>query len=372
LVNGEQWLADLSGKKHLMRIAQVAPLYESVPPKLYGGTERIVSYLTEELVRQGHDVTLFASGDSLTRAELVPVCPRALRLDENCIDPLAHHMVLLDAVFAHRRKFDIVHFHVDYLHFAMTRETGITSLTTLHGRLDLPDLVPLYRTYREMPVSSISDAQRLPLPWLNWQGTIYHGLPPNHCEFSANTNGYLVFVGRTSPEKGLDEAIRIAKLAGMPLKIAAKIDRVDLAYFKAHIKPFLEDPRIEFLGEVGFPQKNDLLGGAVALLFPIAWPEPFGIVMIEAMACGTPVIAYPCGSVPEIIDQGVTGFIVPDAAAAVDAIKEIGSINRANCRKLFEERFTSTRMSAQYLRLYETLVREEGEIIPAPSGVPIG
>ena len=355
-----------------MRIAQVAPLYESVPPKLYGGTERIVSYLTEELVQLGHEVTLFASGDSLTRAELVPVCPRALRLDEKCIDSYAHHMLLLDAVFARRHQFDIVHFHIDYLHFLMTRETGLTSLTTLHGRLDISDLVPLYRAFRDMPVSSISDAQRLPLPWLNWQQTIYHGLPTNHYDFNRETDGYLVFMGRTSPEKGLDEAIQIAKRAGMPLKIAAKVDRADLEYFKTQIQPRLNHPGIEFIGEVGFPQKNDLLGRAAALLFPIAWPEPFGIVMIEALACGTPVIAYPHGSVPEVIEQGVTGFIVPDSDAAVDAVLEIGSIDRAACRQRFEDRFTATRMCEQYVRLYEALVRQGGEVISAPSGVPIG
>src|SRR5246127_1182058 len=340
-----------------MRIAQVAPLYESVPPKLYGGTERIVSYLTEELVQLGHEVTLFASGDSLTRAELVPVSPKALRLNETCIDSYAHHMLLLDAVFSRRRQFDILHFHIDYLHFLMTRETGLTSLTTLHGRLDFPDLVPLYRAFREMPVSSISDAQRQPLPWLNWQGTIYRGLPHNQYEFSANTNGYLVFVGRTSPEKGLDEAVRIAKLAGMPLKIAAKVDRADLEYFKTHIKRILDDPQIEFLGEVGFPQKNDLLGGAVALLFPIAWPEPFGIVMIEAMACGTPVIAYPYGSVPEVIEDGVTGFLVHDVNSPAPAVKKISKIDRAQCRQRFEQRFSLARMTKDYLAIYDRIVR---------------
>ena len=355
-----------------MRIAQVAPLYESVPPKLYGGTERIVSYLTEELVQLGHEVTLFASGDSLTRAELVPVCPRALRLDEKCIDPYAHHMVLLDAVFVRRQQFDIVHFHIDYLHYLMTRETGLTSLTTLHGRLDIPDLVPLYRAFRDMPVSSISDAQRVPLPCLNWQKTIYHGLPTSHYDFSQETDGYLVFMGRTSPEKGLDEAIRIPRRAGMPLKIAAKVDRADVEYFNTQIKPSLNQPGVEFLGEVGFPQKNELLGRAAALLFPIAWPEPFGLVMIEALACGTPVIAYPCGSVPEVVEQGVTGFIVPDCDAAVDAVREIGAIDRAMCRRQFEDRFTASRMADQYASLYEALARQRGEIVPAPSGVPIG
>jgi glycosyltransferase involved in cell wall biosynthesis len=355
-----------------MRIAQVAPLYESVPPKLYGGTERIVSYLTEELVQQGHDVTLFASGDSMTQAELVPVCPQALRLNDKCIDPLAHHIVMIDSVLARRREFDIIHFHIDYLHFPMTRETGATTLTTLHGRLDMQDLKPLYRVFRDMPVSSISNAQRRPLPWINWQGTVYHGLPKNHYEFSPDSRGYLVFMGRTSPEKGIDEAIAIAKEVGLPLKIAAKVDRADLDYFKSTIKPLLKEPGVEFLGEVGFPQKNELLGGAVAMLFPIAWPEPFGIVMIESMACGTPIIAYRCGSVPEVIDDGVNGFIVSDRKSAVEAVRNIETIDRAVCRQRFEERFTAPDMCSNYLGLYEALVRQEGEILSAPSGVPIG
>jgi len=355
-----------------MRIAQVAPLFESVPPKLYGGTERIVSYLTEELVQQGHDVTLFASGDSMTQAELVPVCPKALRLNDTCIDPLAHHIVMIDSVLARRRQFDIIHFHIDYMHFPLIRETEATTLTTLHGRLDIPDLLPLYQAFRDMPVASISNAQRRPLPWLNWQGTIYHGLPQNHYEFSPQSRGYLVFMGRTSPEKGLDQAIQIAKASGFPLKIAAKVDRADTQYFKDTIHPLLSEPGIEFLGEVGFPQKNEVLGGAVAMLFPIAWPEPFGIVMIESLACGTPVIAYPCGSVPEVIEDGVTGFIVPDTKSAVDAVRNIGLIDRALCRRRFEERFTAHNMCSNYLGLYEALVRQEGKIIPAPSGVPIG
>jgi glycosyltransferase involved in cell wall biosynthesis len=355
-----------------MRIAQVAPLYECVPPKLYGGTERIVSYLTEELVRQGHEVTLFASGDSLTRANLVPICPEALRLNANCFDQLAHHVRMLEAVVAHQNEFDIIHFHIDYLHFPLTRAMGWTTLTTLHGRLDIRDLVPLYQDFREMPVSSISNAQRRPLPWLNWQGTIYHGLPDNQYEFSARSDGYLAFLGRTSPEKGLDRAIEIAQRAGMPLKIGAKIDAADREYFETRIKPLLNGPKIEFLGEVGFPEKNELLGGAAALLFPITWPEPFGIVMIEAMACGTPVIAYPQGSVPEVVEDGLTGFIVADADAAVDAVGRIGCIDRAICRQRFQQRFTSRGMSSRYLCLYQALLRQEGETISTSSGVPIG
>src|SRR5437868_3270066 len=355
-----------------MRIAQVAPLYESVPPKLYGGTERIVSYLTEELVKQGHDVTLFASGDSMTQASLIAVCPRALRLDPQCVDQLAHHTLLLEAVVAMQEQFDVIHFHLDYLHFPLTRVMGWTTLSTLHGRLDIPDLVPLYQTFREMPVSSISDSQRAPLPWLNWQGTVHHGLPENHYDFSPKSGGYLAFLGRTSPEKGLDQAIAIARQAGMPLKVGAKVDRSDAEYLESCIKPLLADRDIEFLGEIGFPEKNELLGGAEALLFPIVWPEPFGIVMIEAMACGTPVIAYPAGSVPEVVEEGVTGFIVPNADAAVKAIHKIESFDRAACRRRFEERVTASLMSSQYLRLYETLVGSQGEPIPDSSGVPIG
>ena len=355
-----------------MRIAQVAPLYESVPPKRYGGTERIVSYLTEELVKQGHEVTLFGSGDSLTQARLVAVCPRALRLDAQCMDPLAQHVLLLEAIVAMSNQFDIMHFHLDYLHFPLSRVMGWTTLSTLHGRLDIPDLVPLYQSFREMPVSSISDSQRKPLPWLNWQGTIHHGLPENHYDFSPRSGGYLAFLGRTSPEKGLDQAIAIARQAGMPLKIGAKVDKVDAEYFDSCLKPLMGGKDIEFLGEVGFPEKNELLGGAAALLFPIVWPEPFGIVMLEAMACGTPIIAYRQGSVPEIIEDGVNGFIVQDVDEAVQAVRNIESFDRSTCRRRFEQRFTASRMSSQYLRLYEKLLRSEGEPIRTSSGVPIG
>ena len=355
-----------------MRIAQVAPLYESVPPKLYGGTERIVSYLTEELVKQGHDVTLFASGDSLTQAKLVPVCPRALRLDAQCVDQLAHHVVLLEAVMAQRHQFDVIHFHIDYLHFPLTRAMGWTSLTTLHGRLDIPDLVPLYQTYRDIPVSSISNAQREPLPWLNWQGTVHHGLPESRYDFSPKSSGYLAFLGRTSPEKGLDQAIEIAKRVGMPLKVGAKIDSVDAEYFETCLKPLMANQDVEFLGEIGFPEKNELLGGAAAMLFPIVWPEPFGIVMIEAMACGTPVIGYSQGSVSEVLEHGLTGYIVSDLEGAVKAVHDLPSFDRAACRRRFEERFTASKMSSRYFRLYESLVRSQGEPIPTARGVPIG
>jgi glycosyltransferase involved in cell wall biosynthesis len=340
-----------------MRIAQVAPLYESVPPTLYGGTERVVSWLTEELVRLGHAVTLFASGDSLTTARLVPGCKKALRLDSNCVDQLAHHVVMLDQVFNEKENFDLIHFHVDYLHFPLSRQEQVPHVTTLHGRLDLPDLVPLYRHFRDMPVISISGAQRKPLPWANWQGTVHHGLPRESFSVGGGAGGYLAFLGRTSPEKGLDQAIEIAKRAGMPLKIAAKIDRVDVEYFENVIRPLLDHPLIDFIGEIGYPEKNVFLGNAAALVFPINWREPFGLVMIEAMACGTPVIAYPLGSVPEVMQEGVTGFIVPDLECAVEAVKRIGEIDRRKCRWHFEQHFDAGRMAQDYLNIYQRLAR---------------
>jgi glycosyltransferase involved in cell wall biosynthesis len=354
-----------------MRIAQVAPLYESVPPKLYGGTELIVSYLTEGLVSCGHDVTLFASGDSLTRARLEAVCPRALRLNRDSVDHLAHHILMLEAVAEQQEQFDIIHFHIDYLHFPLTRAMQWTSLTTLHGRLDVPDLVPLYKTFSEMPLCSVSNAQRGPIPAANWQGTIYHGLPPEHYEFSAKSEGYLAFLGRTSPEKGLDQAIEIAKRSGMKLKIGAKIDPSDMSYFDNRIKPLLGGAGVQFLGEVGSREKVELLGGAAALLFPISWPEPFGIVMIEAMACGVPVIAYPLGSVPEIVEHGLTGFVVADADRAVEAVKEIDSIDRAVCRRRFEQRFSASQMTRRYLRMYDSLVRRSSTVVSESRGVSL-
>lgn len=342
-----------------MRIAQVAPLYESVPPALYGGTERVVSWLTEELVRLGHEVTLFASGDSLTTARLVPACMRALRLDSTCVDQLAHHVIMLDEVFSEKENFDIVHFHVDYLHFPCSRRQQTAHVTTLHGRLDLPDLQPLYRHFRDIPVISISDAQRLPLPWANWQGTIHHGLPQDSFSLGGGKGGYLAFLGRTSPEKGLDQAIEIAKRAEMPLKIAAKIDRVDVAYFETIIKPLLDHPLIEFIGEIGYLEKNIFLGNAAGLLFPINWREPFGLVMIEAMACGTPVIAYPLGSVPEVVEEGVTGFMVPGLESAAKAVKNLEEIDRRKCRKHFEQYFNAERMAHDYLNIYQRLTLRE-------------
>jgi glycosyltransferase involved in cell wall biosynthesis len=342
-----------------MRIAQVAPLYESVPPKLYGGTERVVSYLTEELVRQGHDVTLFASGDSLTEARLVPACKQSLRLAPDCIDPLPHHVLLVERVLEEKDNFDLIHFHIDYLHYPRSRYEDIPTLTTLHGRLDIPDLVPLYQKFRDMPVVSISDSQREPLPWLNWQQTVYHGLPVDSLKFHAQRGKYLAFLGRTSPEKGLDQAIAIARQAGIELKIAAKIDRADAAYFDAVIKPLLKEPGIEFVGEIGHSEKSDFLGGAMALLCPIQWPEPFGLVIIEAMACGTPVIAYPRGSVPELIEDGVSGFIVDNAQQAAQAAMAASTLSRKRCREYFERRFSASRMCKDYLAVYEHLLEKE-------------
>jgi len=339
-----------------MRIAQVAPLYESVPPKLYGGTERVVSYLTEELVQQGHEVTLFASGDSITRARLVPLRPAAIRLDPGCVDQLAHHFLMLERVFKESEEFDIIHFHVDYLHFPFSRRHGNPNVTTLHGRLDIPDLVPLYREYLDMPVVSISNSQRNPLPWLNWQGTVYHGLPPRLYRFHPEPGKYLAFLGRISPEKGVDAAIEIAKRAGVELRIAAKVDRVDIEYFEQKIKPLLDDPLIHFVGEVADREKDEFLGNALALLTPINWEEPFGLVMIEAMACGTPVIAYGRGSVPEVVDDRVSGYIVQDLATAAQALERIPHLSRRRCRQAFDRRFTACRMARDYVALYERLL----------------
>ena len=348
-----------------MRIAQVAPLYESVPPRLYGGTELVVSYLTEELVKQGHDVTLFASGDSLTEATLVAGSPRSLRLDADCIDPLAHHILLVEKVLRYHEEdpFDVIHFHVDYLHFPISRREALPSMTTLHGRLDIPDLVPLYREFREEPVVSISDAQRNPLPWLNWIGTVHHGLPQGHYRAYTEPGKYLAFLGRISPEKGLDHAIQIGQQSGMTLKIAAKIDRADRDYFENKIKSLITGPNVEFLGEIGYPEKCDFLGNAAALLVPIQWPEPFGLVMIEAMACGTPIIAYPNGSVPEIVQNGINGYAVQNIQAAVKAVSNIPSLNRAQCRRYFEKHFTAARMCRDYLAIYEHLQTEPAALL---------
>ncbi|MGH9395498.1 MAG: glycosyltransferase family 4 protein [Terriglobia bacterium] len=345
-----------------MRIAQVAPLYESVPPKLYGGTERVVSYLTEELVRQGHDVTLFASGDSKTKAHLVSSCPQSLRLDSQCVDQLVHHILMVEQVFKCARDFDLVHFHIDYLHFPSSRRENIAQITTLHGRLDLPDLVPLYREFEEMPLVSISNAQRRPLPWANWQRTVYHGIPEGLYTFRDKPGKYLCFLGRISPEKGVDQAIMIARRAGIPLRIAAKVDRVDREYFESVIEPLMNNSLVEYLGEVGEIEKDELLGNALALLAPVDWPEPFGLVLIEAIACGTPVVAFRRGSIPEIVEDGVTGFIVDDIDSALKAVAEIPTLSRRVCRRVFEERFTAFRMCRDYLALYENLLEANHEM----------
>jgi glycosyltransferase involved in cell wall biosynthesis len=342
-----------------MRIAQIAPLYESVPPKLYGGTERVVSYLTEELVRQGHEVTLFASGDSVTSAQLESGCKEALRLSSTCVDPLAHHTIMLDRVLERADDFDILHFHTDYAHFPATRSLQLPTVTTLHGRLDLPDLVPLYEQFARQPLISISQSQRKPLGNVNWVGNVYHGLPVNLYRPSHTSSGeYLAFLGRISPEKRPDRAIRIAQKLGMPLKIAAKIDNADRTYFETEIRPLLDHPGVEFVGEINETQKSGFLGNAFAYLFPIDWPEPFGLTMIEAMACGTPTIAFRCGSVPEVIDDGLTGFIVENEDEAVEALKRVSSLSRARCRATFERRFTVCRMAKAYVSIYESLVKE--------------
>jgi glycosyltransferase involved in cell wall biosynthesis len=339
-----------------VRIAQVAPLYESVPPKYYGGTERIVSYLTEELVAQGHDVTLFASGDSETAARLVAACPRSLRLDPHCIDQLAHHILMLERVVQQSDDFDVLHFHIDYLHFPLSRRARYTHVTTLHGRLDIPDLVPLYREFPEIPVVSISDSQREPLPWVNWQATVYHGLPADLYRFRPYSGRYLACLGRISPEKGIDQAIEIARRVGIPIRIAAKVDKADQEYFERVIEPLLHDPLVDYVGEISDADKDDFLGNAQALLFPIDWPEPFGLVMIEAMACGTPVIAYGNGSVPEVMQEGRTGFIVRELDDAVHAVRRLPQLSRTRCREVFDERFTAARMARDYLRVYERLI----------------
>ncbi|MGH9406328.1 MAG: glycosyltransferase family 4 protein [Terriglobia bacterium] len=341
-----------------MRIAQVAPLYESVPPQTYGGTERVVSYLTEELVRQGHDVTLFASGDSVTAARLVSQCPRSLRLDSECVDQLAHHILMLEQVIREADNFDVIHFHIDYLHFPSSRRQQVPHLTTLHGRLDIPDLAPLYREFAEMPVVSISDAQREPLPWLNWQATVYHGLPTDLYCLHEQPEEYLAFLGRISPEKGVDRAIAIARQSGMKLRIAAKVDRVDREYFSQVIEPLLDPAFVEYIGEIGEHEKNEFLGHAFALLLPLDWPEPFGMVMIESMACGTPVIVFRRGSVPEVVDHGVTGYIADSVEDAVVAVRQVPRLDRRRCRRVFEQRFTAQRMTQDYVRAYKRL-REE-------------
>lgn len=348
-----------------MRVAQVAPLIESVPPALYGGTERIVSYLTEELVRQNHEVTLFASGDSQTSAHLIPCVEAGLRLQDAC-DPLPHNLIMLDEICRRADAFDIVHLHMDYLHVLLPESLRRRAISTLHGRLDLPDLHRFFRRFPDQALVSISNSQRVPMPPVNWAGTVYHGLPMNLLPFSPEAGDYLAFLGRISPEKGPDLAIEIAKRSGHPLKIAAKVDRADRSYFEDRIRPMLDHPLIEFVGEISERQKSQFLGGAAALLFPIDWPEPFGLVMIEAIACGTPVIAFRRGSVPEVIDHGVSGCIVDDVDGAVRAVNRIENLDRALVRRQFETRFAAERMAADYLAIYRSLVRETSDPDPLP------
>jgi glycosyltransferase involved in cell wall biosynthesis len=339
-----------------MRIAQVAPLAESVPPTLYGGTERVVSWLTEDLVRRGHHVTLFASGDSRTDAELAAVVPRALRLDREVKDCQPYNYLLLDQVYARADEFDIIHFHVDMIHYPLFRPMAHRILTTLHGRLDLSDLHPFYRAFPELPLVSISNAQRKPMPPVNWIGTVHHGMPSDLYRAYSGDGQYLAFLGRICPEKGIEDAIAIAERVQMPLKIAAKVDDADRDYFEARVKPLLSSRYVQFIGEIDDREKNEFLGRAKALLFPICWPEPFGLVMTEAMACGTPVVAYPCGSVPEILEDGLTGFLVRDVDQAVAAVARLDTLSRDRIRKRFEERFTVERMSAKYLDVYNCLL----------------
>jgi glycosyltransferase involved in cell wall biosynthesis len=340
-----------------LRIAQVAPLYESVPPRFYGGTERVVSYLTEELVRQGHEVTLFASGDSRTSADLVAICPRAVRLDPYTCDATALHTVMLERVFREVDAFDVIHFHTDGMHLALARRHEAPALTTLHGRLDLGGLQELYDEFAELPLVSISHSQRQPLARAHWVATVYHGLPMMLHRPTFAPGRYLAFLGRISPEKRVDRAIAIAHRLQIPLKIAAKVDRVDREYFEAKIAPLLASSLVEWIGEIGEAEKTEFLGNALALLFPIDWPEPFGLAMIEAMACGTPVIAYRRGSVPEVIDEGITGYVVENLDAAVAAVERVHNLDRRRCRAAFEQRFSAERMAQDYCRLYTSMVR---------------
>ncbi|SAK60862.1 glycosyl transferase, group 1 [Caballeronia calidae] len=342
-----------------MRIAQIAPLTESVPPKLYGGTERVVSYLTEALVELGHEVTLFATGDSQTSANLEPVWPRALRLDPAIRDRIAPHMLLMELVRRRAEEFDVLHFHMDYYSFSLFKRQDTPFITTMHGRLDLPEQQPVFDTFNTAPVVSISDSQRHPLPQARWITTVYHGLPETLYVPQPVEQKYLAFLGRISPEKRVDTAIRIAGRCGLPIKIAAKVDAADHEYFEREIAPLLELPYVEFIGEINDTQKAEFLSGAHALLFPIDWPEPFGLAMIEAMACGTPVIAFNRGAVPEVVDEGVSGFIVEDEIGAVAAVNRLHTLPRECVRKRFEERFTSHRMARQYLDAYQAVVRAQ-------------
>ena len=339
-----------------MHIAQIAPLTEAIPPKLYGGTERVVSWLTEELLALGHEVTLYASGDSTTSARLEAVWPRALRLDGAVRDPNALHMMMLERVYRRAGDFDFLHFHLDYYPFSLFSRQPTPFVTTLHGRLDLPEHQPVFETFRAMPVVSISNAQRRPVPRANWVRTVHHGLPIDLLRPQPVRPSYFAFLGRIAPEKGVDRAIRIAQHCGVPLKVAAKVDRADQDYYDEQIAPMLRAQNIEYVGEITDRDKSQFLSGAVALLVPIDWPEPFGLVMIEAMACGTPVIAFNRGSVPEIIDDDVTGFIVEDQTGAIGAVDRLAQLSREKIRQRFEQRFTARRMAQDYLAVYRSLM----------------
>lgn len=344
-----------------MKIAQIAPLMEAVPPRLYGGTERVVSYLTEELVRLGHEVTLFGSGDSDTSAELVACCPRALRLDSPSQNPVAHNLLMLEQVRRRSGEFELIHFHLELIHVPIFRAIAERTVTTLHGRLDSPELYHFYREFSEFPLVAVSGDQRSHMPAANWVGTVYHGLPPKPLRFSASGgDGYLAFLGRIAPEKRVDRAIEIAQRAGLTIRIAAKVDDVDRDYFERRIRPLLNHPSVEFLGEISEADKSDFLGNARALLLPIDWPEPFGIVSIEAMACGTPVIAFRMGAAPEVVEDGVTGFLVDTLDTAVNAVERLGELDRVLIRRRFEQRFSIERVAGDYLTIYETLIGGAG------------
>ncbi len=351
-----------------MRIAQVAPLCESVPPKLYGGTERVVSYLTEELVRQGHEVTLFASGDSETSARLLPGCAKALWRDPECRENAPHHVRLVELVRAQAHRFDLIHFHLDYVHFPVVRDLPCPSVTTLHGRIHKPDHGEFFQSFPEVGLISISNEQRRPIPNANWIGTVYHGLPKELHTFREAKGDYLAFLGRLSPEKGIEQAVEIARRAGLPLRVAGKIYPEEIAYFESVIDPlFRASPWVQFVGEVGGATKDAFLGDALALIFPITWAEPFGLVMIESMACGTPVVAFRRGSVPEVIADGLTGFVVDDVPQAVEAVSCVGSLSRHECRRNFESRFDATMMMRNYLAVYRALIagkKQSSQVFP--------
>jgi len=353
-----------------MKIAQIAPLIESVPPEAYGGTERVVSYLTEALVAQGHDVTLFASGDSVTSARLVPVVEHGLRLAPDRPNWVMWHTMMVDRVFEQAADFDVLHFHIDFLHYPLAQRCMKPCVTTLHGRLDLKDLLPLHTHFQAHPLVSISDSQRGPLLHANWCGTVYHGLPTNMYALRDRPLDYFAFVGRMSPEKRVDRAIEIAIACNTRLRIAAKVDPADAAYFEHEVRPLLDHPLIEFVGEIGEARKNEFIGNARALLFPVDWPEPFGLVMIESLACGTPVIAYECGSVPEVLQHGVTGFIVHSQREAIEGARNIHRIDRRRCREVFEKRFTADKMANRYVQVYQALI-DARTPAPAPDAFPL-